>query len=202
MIRNHYDNQFPGTQKYLSTSDMTSKINQKHYSQTKIAYATTSCDFGSLLVAMTDIGICAVKLGDRPETLIKTFTSEFKQASIIQDDVTLKPWLEKIIKLTESTKSEQKFPLDVQGTIFQKEVWQALQAIPYGETRTYQDIAKSINKPNATRAIGSACGANPVAIVIPCHRVIRSDGKLGGYRWGIERKRQLIIQEEQKLLAD
>jgi len=144
---------------------------------------------------MTHTGICAVKLGDRSEALINTFTSQFKQASITQDDLTLKPWVEKIIQLTEGAKYEQNFPLDIYGTKFQQQVWQALQAIPYGETRTYQEIAKSIHKPNATRAIGNACGANPIAIVIPCHRVIHSDGKLGGYRWGIERKEKLIAQE-------
>ena len=177
---------------------MTDTANQKHNPQTKVTFTTTSRDFGSLLVAMTQVGICAVKLGDRPEALINTFTSEFNQASITQDDTTLKPWIEKIIQLMKGAKYEQKFPLDIHGTVFQHQVWQALQAIPYGETRTYKDIAQSIYKPNATRAIGSACGANPVAIVIPCHRVIRSDGKLGGYRWGIERKQQLINEESQR----
>lgn len=181
---------------------MASQTNPRNDPNAQITYSTTSCNLGILLVATTSTGICAVKLGDRPETLINTFLSEFKQASIIQDDLILKPWIEKIIKLTEGINYDQNFPLDIHGTIFQQKVWQTLKCIPYGETRTYQEIAKSINKPNATRAIGSACGANPVALIIPCHRVIRSDGKLGGYRWGIERKQQLIAQEGKKLLVD
>lgn len=176
---------------------MTDKINPKHDPLTRIAYATTSCDIGSIFVAMTKVGICAVKLGDRPEALMENFASEFKPASITQDHLALKPWIKKVIQLTKGINCKQKFPLDIQGTVFQQQVWQALQAIPYGETRTYQEIAQHINKPNATRAIGSACGANPVALIIPCHRVIRSDGKLGGYRWGIERKQQLIAQEKE-----
>ena len=122
------------------------KINQQYDPPTKITYSTTSCDFGFLLVAMTQAGICTVKLGDRPEALINTFTSEFKQASITKADLTLKPWIEQIIKLSEGAKYDQNIPLDIHGTIFQQQVWQSLQAIPYGETRTYQEIAKSINK--------------------------------------------------------
>jgi AraC family transcriptional regulator, regulatory protein of adaptative response / methylated-DNA-[protein]-cysteine methyltransferase len=95
-------------------------------------------------------------------------------------------------------KTHLDLPLDIRGTAFQKQVWQALQKIPYSQTRTYTDIARDIAKPQAVRAVGNACGANPIALIVPCHRVLRSDGSLGGYRWGIERKQKLLIQESQR----
>ena len=167
----------------------------RHY-QPLITYTTASCDLGYLLVAVSEKGICAVEFGDRPEELVNTLTGEFKQAKITQDNISLKAWLESIIQLTKGA-TNRNLPLDLGGTAFQQQVWQALQSIPYGQTRTYQEIAHSINKPNATRAIGSACGANSIALIIPCHRVIRSDGGLGGYRWGIERKQKLLEIEKQ-----
>ena len=173
---------------------MTPKIYQQHGKQTTITYTIVSCELGYLLVATTKKGICAVKLGDRPEELRQTLTDEFKQAIITEDNRHHRDWIEKILNLIVN-KPDGNLPLDIRGTAFQYQVWQALQKIPYAETRTYKEIAQDINKPNATRAIGNACGANPVALIVPCHRVIRSNGNLGGYRWGIERKQKLLAIE-------
>ena len=172
---------------------MTPKTYQKHGLATEIVYSIVACDLGYLLVATTDRGICAVKIGDCLQNLIETLTQEFSQATIIRDDLARKDWIESIFKLIAGTHRD--LPLDIRGTSFQQQVWQELQKIPWGETRTYREIANNLGKPKATRAIGNACGANPVAIIIPCHRVVRSDGSLGGYRWGIEYKQKLLAKE-------
>ena len=185
-------------EKITSKLGMTPKIYQQHGKKAKIIYTIASCNLGYLLVATTDKGICAIKLGDTPVELIKILAEEFNQATIIRDDSSYKHWIETILSFIAGKKSNPNLPLDIRGTAFQQQVWQALQNIPYGETTTYTEIAKEIGKPKATRAIGNACGANPIALIIPCHRVVRSDGSLGGYRWGIERKQKLIQQETQK----
>lgn len=174
---------------------MTPKTYQKHGLATEIAYSIITCDLGYLLVATTDKGICAVNIGDRQRVLIKTLTEEFNEATIIRNDSDFQDWIGFILNLITGKEANCNLPLDIRGTSFQKQVWQELQKIPYGETRTYREIANNLGKPKATRAIGNACGANPVAIIIPCHRVIRSDGSLGGYRWGIERKQKLLNKE-------
>lgn len=164
-------------------------------SDLKTVYSIVACDLGYLLVATTDKGICAVKFGDRKQNLIKTLTEEFNEATMIRNDSNLQDWIESILNLIAGKKAHHDLPLDIRGTSFQQQVWQELQKIPWGETRTYGEIANNIGKPKATRAIGNACGANPVALIIPCHRVIRSDGSLGGYRWGIECKQKLLDKE-------
>lgn len=174
---------------------MTPKTYQKGGLATEIVYSIVVCDLGYLLVATTDRGICAVKIGDRQQDLIETLTQEFSQAIIIRDDLNYKDWIESILKLITGKKAHRDLPLDIRGTSFQQQVWQELQKIPWSETRTYREIANNIGKPKAIRAIGNACGANPVALIIPCHRVIRSDGSLGGYRWGIEYKQKLLAKE-------
>ncbi len=120
---------------------------------------------------------------------------EFQQAHIIRDDKSHKDWIQSILDLIAGDETHLDLPVDIRGTAFQKQVWQALQKIPYGETRTYADIAFDISKPRAVRAVGNACGSNPIAVVVPCHRVLQSDGSLGGYHWGIERKQKLLLQE-------
>lgn len=176
---------------------MTPQMYQQQGKDIKIIYTIVPCDLGYLLVATTDKGICAIKLGDRSTELIASLTEEFKQGTITQSDSTHRDWIEQILGLIAGKQTDPHLPLDIRGTVFQQQVWQALRNIPYGQTKTYQEIAQDIGKPQATRAIGNACGANPVALVIPCHRVIRSDGRLGGYRWGIERKQKLIEAETQ-----
>jgi AraC family transcriptional regulator of adaptative response/methylated-DNA-[protein]-cysteine methyltransferase len=174
---------------------MTPKTYQKHGLATEIIYSIINCNLGYLLVATTDRGICAVKISDRQQNLIQTLTQEFSRATIIHNDLNCKDWLESILNLIAGKEADSDLPLDIRGTSFQQQVWQELQKIPYGETRTYREIANNLGKPKATRAIGNACGANPVAIIIPCHRVVRSDGSLGGYRWGIECKQKLLDRE-------
>lgn len=173
---------------------MTPKTYQKHGLATEIVYSIVACDLGYLLVATTDKGICAVKIGDRKQNLIATLTQEFSRANIIREDID-KNWIESILNIIAGKEADSNLPLDIRGTSFQQQVWQELQKIPWGETRTYREIANNLGKPKATRAIGNACGANPVAVIIPCHRVVRSDGSLGGYCWGIERKQKLLDKE-------
>ncbi len=180
---------------------MTPKTYQQAGKTISIVYAIAPCPLGYLLVATTEKGICAVKLGDEAAKLEQILNQEFHQAHIMRDDHTHKEWIQAILDLIAGDETHLDLPLDVRGTAFQKQVWQALQKIPYGETRTYTDIACDIAKPHAVRAVGNACGANPIALIVPCHRVLRSDGSLGGYHWGIERKQKLLMQES-KLLKD
>lgn len=181
---------------------MTPKIYQQAGKTIRIVYAIAPCSLGYLLVATTDKGICAVKLGDEADKLEQILNQEFHQAHIMRDDDIHKEWIQAILGLIAGDTTHLDLPLDVRGTAFQKQVWQALQKIPYSQTRTYTDIARDIAKPQAVRAVGNACGANPIALIVPCHRVLRSDGSLGGYHWGIERKQKLLLQESQLLKDD
>lgn len=160
-----------------------------------IRYTTARSELGWLLVAATEHGICNIALGDDPRTLSRALEQRFPAASICRDDASLADWVCEIAKFARTPKRGLGLPLDVRGTAFQRRVWQALQAIPPGETTTYQDIARAIGEPLAHRAVANACGANPLALIIPCHRVLRKDGGLGGYRWGTDRKRQLLEWE-------
>jgi len=162
----------------------------------RVGYAVVASPLGRLLVAATARGICMVSLGSADEALEGALTTEFPRAEIARDDQALKPWVDVIVKHLRGEEPHLELPLDVQATAFQRRVWQALQAIPYGSTRTYSAIAKAIGKPTAVRAVARACATNPAALVIPCHRVIREDGQLGGYRWGLERKERLLADEK------
>jgi AraC family transcriptional regulator, regulatory protein of adaptative response / methylated-DNA-[protein]-cysteine methyltransferase len=161
----------------------------------QITYTIITSQLGYLLIATTEKGFCSVKLGDVAEKLETLLYKEFEQTNIQRDDSQHKNWVQAIVNFIAGSQPHLDLPLDIRGTAFQKQVWQALQKIPYGKTRTYADIAREISKPNAVRAVGTACGANPVALIIPCHRVLRSDGGLGGYEWGLERKKKLLEQE-------
>jgi AraC family transcriptional regulator of adaptative response/methylated-DNA-[protein]-cysteine methyltransferase len=160
-----------------------------------IRYTTVLSPLGWLLLAATDYGICAVKLGDTPETLTDDLRIEFPAAKLERNDTGFQPWVEQVLVYLEGKHSHLDLPLDIRATAFQQRVWQALQAIPIGSTRTYSQVAQAIGQPAAVRAVANACAHNPAALVIPCHRVIRTDGGLAGYRWGIERKRQVLDQE-------
>lgn len=164
-----------------------------------ISYTVVSGTLGYLLVAMTEKGVCAIKLGDDAEKLELLLQAEFAKAKIQRDDTAHQEWIQAILAFIAAEQPHIDLPLDIRGTAFQIQVWQALQKIPYGETRTYQDIAREVGT-NAVRAVGSACGANPVALIIPCHRVLRSDGSLGGYEWGLERKQKLLELEKKGLV--
>ncbi len=163
----------------------------------RVLYTTVSCFLGYLLVAATDKGICSVRIGDDEVALEEGFMREFAGAVIERDDTALSGWIGEILRHLDGTRSHLELPLDVQATAFQRRVWQALQDIPYGSTATYAEIAKAIGQPAAVRAVGRACATNPTALLIPCHRVVRSDGEFGGYRWGIERKEALLRRERE-----
>jgi AraC family transcriptional regulator of adaptative response/methylated-DNA-[protein]-cysteine methyltransferase len=160
-----------------------------------ITYALASCDLGCLLVAATEKGICAVRLGSLETELESAVRDEFSAAHIQRDDGKLKRWVSEILEYLAGKRPALDLPLDVQATAFQRLVWEALRAIPYGSTSSYSDVAQAIKRPSAVRAVARACATNPVALVIPCHRVIREDQSLGGYRWGLERKRGLLERE-------
>jgi AraC family transcriptional regulator, regulatory protein of adaptative response / methylated-DNA-[protein]-cysteine methyltransferase len=161
----------------------------------QIAYTIVPCSLGYLLVATTEKGICSVKLGDRADELKSLLFKEFDSASFVCDDLAYQDWVQQILNFLSGSEPHLDLPLDIRGTAFQKQVWQALKKIPYGETRTYQEIASAIGRPKAVRAVGNACGSNPVALIVPCHRVLRGNGSLGGYAWGCDRKRKLLERE-------
>ena len=160
-----------------------------------IFFSVVPCALGQLLVGVTERGICKLSLGDDSAELTADFDAEFARAERIRDDEGVGYWVEKIIAYLEGWQPHLDLPLDLRATAFQLKVWQQLQAIPVGETRSYSEIAQAIGQPTASRAVANACAANPVALVIPCHRIIRADKRLGGYRWGIERKRALLDRE-------
>lgn len=161
-----------------------------------IEYTINICSLGYILVAWNAKGICAILLDNDPESLRDDLHKRFAKANISCVDKHHEKDMQKIIALIESPKKTLHLPLDIQGTLFQQRVWQALQQIPPGETRSYSEIAASIGSPGAVRAVASACAANAFAVVIPCHRVVRQDGNLSGYRWGIERKQELLNREQ------
>jgi AraC family transcriptional regulator of adaptative response/methylated-DNA-[protein]-cysteine methyltransferase len=161
----------------------------------RIVYATFLFPIGNILLATTPRGLCAVKLGDDRAKLARLLAEEFSEAELVEDRHALADAGRAMRRFLEGDVSLARVPLDVRGTVFQRRVWEALRAIPRGETRTYSEIARAIGAPRAVRAVGSACGANPVALVVPCHRAVRADGGLGGYAWGLHRKQQLLALE-------
>ncbi len=162
---------------------------------TELHFATANCSLGVVLVAASQRGICAVFLGDQAGRLSTDLSRRFPKASIQPGGAELRQLVAQVVKVIESRASASTLPLDIRGTIFQEKVWQALRNVPVGTTATYAEIAERISQPKAFRAVAQACGANPVAVIVPCHRVVRTDGHLSGYRWGIERKRALLERE-------
>lgn len=162
----------------------------------EIRLATAPCSLGWVLVATTDRGVCAVELGNDPEDLASHFRDRFSRARQVADDPELSRLVAEVVAVIEDPRGHScELPLDVRGTAFQQRVWAALRQIPAGETRTYAEVASAVGAPNAVRAVGAACGANPVSVLTPCHRVIGTDSKLHGYRWGLERKKALLARE-------
>jgi AraC family transcriptional regulator of adaptative response/methylated-DNA-[protein]-cysteine methyltransferase len=180
---------------YEESLGMSPRSYQQGGSGMQIAYTAVPCPLGWLLVAATDKGLCAVRLGDSEPELEDTLASEFPGARLVRNDPRFEQWVSALLAYLSGSLPHLDLPLDVQATAFQRRVWDALQTIPYGMTRSYQDVADSIGQPEAVRAVAHACATNPVALVIPCHRVVRKDGSLGGYRWGLDRKRALLTQE-------
>jgi len=162
----------------------------------EIRHATAPCSLGQILVAATDKGVCAIFFGDDPKALDQELHNRFPRAKLIAGDREFGKLVAKVVAYVEAPHKDLDLPLDIRGTAFQHQVWAALREIPPGETVTYGDIARRIGKPAAVRAVGTACGANHIAVAIPCHRVLGSDGKLTGYRWGTARKRALLDREK------
>ncbi|MGQ0547297.1 MAG: bifunctional transcriptional activator/DNA repair enzyme AdaA [Betaproteobacteria bacterium] len=161
----------------------------------RIGYCSFPSPLGTLLIAATGKGLCSVKIGERAEALEKELKEEFNEAEVVAQD--LSALKKAILSFLNGESSLARVPLDIRGTVFQRRVWAALRRIPRGETRTYGEIARAVGAPAAVRAVGSACGANPVALAVPCHRAVRTDGGLGGYAWGLPRK-QLLLELEKR----
>ncbi|KJK06145.1 MULTISPECIES: bifunctional DNA-binding transcriptional regulator/O6-methylguanine-DNA methyltransferase Ada [Pseudomonas] len=164
---------------------------------TDIRFAIGQCSLGAILVAQSARGICAILLGDDPQALLHDLQDKFPKANLLGGDSEFETLVAKVVGLIEVPGIGLNLPLDLRGTVFQERVWQALRNIPAGSTASYAEIAQRIGSPKAVRAVAQACAANALAVAIPCHRVVRSDGNLSGYRWGIERKRQLLERERQ-----
>lgn len=162
-----------------------------------VRYTTASSPLGRMMIAATDKGICAIQFADSDAELQQGLMREFPFAVRKRDDEAMGQWKQKLERLIDGQETNKSLPLDIRATAFQRRVWEALQRIPRGETRSYSAVAKKIGMPKATRAVARACATNPVAVAIPCHRVVREDGELGGYRWGMERKEQLLAMEKQ-----
>ena len=162
----------------------------------RIGFCSFKSPLGVVLIAATDKGLCSVKLGDDSKELASLLASEFGQAELREQ--ALPELKQKILAFIDGEASLARLPVDIRGTVFQRRVWNELRRIPRGETRTYREIARAIGAPAAVRAVGSACGANPVALVVPCHRAVRTDGGLGGYAWGLARKKRLLALEKKK----
>lgn len=162
-----------------------------------IGYTIVESALGRVLVAATEQGVCAVALGETSDELVTGLNDEFPNAAVIErDDEALRAWVEPIVRYLEGSAVQPAVPVVLQGTDFQRRVWRALQQIPYGETRSYGEVAAMMGQPSAARAVARACAANKVALLVPCHRVVRSDGSPGRYRWGRARKQQLLQQEQ------
>lgn len=166
----------------------------------QITYTVVECGLGYLLVAATTRGVCVVRLGDSEAELVEGLYADYPAAHIEADDGQLEEWVTALLNHLNGELPHLELPIDVRATAFQWRVWEALRAIPYGETRTYSQLAASIGSPKAVRAVANACASNQVAVVIPCHRVIREDGTLGGYRWGLARKVALLEGEQRSVV--
>lgn len=165
-------------------------------SNTDIRFALAQCSLGAILVAQSARGICAILLGDDPQALLHDLQDKFPKANLIGADAQFEKRVAQVVGFVEAPAIGLALPLDLRGTAFQERVWQALRDIPAGSTASYAEIAERIGAPKAVRAVAQACAANSIAVAVPCHRVVRSDGNLSGYRWGVERKQQLLEREK------
>jgi len=164
----------------------------------EIRYASGQCSLGWVLVAQSARGVCAILLGDDPVALGRELAQRFRNASLVEGGAAFAELVERVLAFVDAPRLGLELPLDVQGTAFQQRVWQALRAIPAGETLSYAELARRIGAPRAVRAVAAACAANTIAVAVPCHRAVRSDGALAGYRWGVERKRALLERERER----
>ena len=163
--------------------------------RTVIRFAIGDCDLGAILVAATDKGVCAILLGDNPDVLARQLQDRFPRAELIGADADFEAIVARVIAMVEQPGVGLDLPLDIRGSAFQQRVWEALRRLRSGETASYAEIARRIGAPNAARAVAQACGANKLAVAVPCHRIVRTNGDLSGYAWGVERKRALLERE-------
>ncbi len=178
-----------------TTLGMTPATYRKGAPGVAIDFTIADSPLGRLLLAATLRGLCRVMIGDSDGVLEKDLRDEYPRAIVRRNDRILSAQVRSLLAHLRGASPHVELPIDVRATAFQWRVWRQLQAIPYGETRTYREVAAAIGKPTATRAVARACATNPIALLIPCHRVIRTDGSMGGYRWGIPRKEKLLAQE-------
>ena len=197
-----YSAGFSSSSRFYESSNavlgMTPTVYRTGGKDTDIRFAIGQCALGSILVARSDKGVCAILIGDEPDELARDLQDRFPKANLIGGDGSFEQLVARVVGLVESPALGFDLPLDVRGTAFQQRVWQALQDIPAGQTASYTDIAQRIGAPKAVRAVAQACAANAIAVAIPCHRVVRNDGALSGYRWGVERKRALLDRERDR----
>lgn len=190
---------FNSNSRFYATSDQVLGMRAKEYRAggigAEIRFAVGQCSLGAFLVAQSQRGICAILLGDDPDRLVRDLQDKFPRAELIAGDTGFEQLVAQVVGCIEAPGVGLNLPLDVRGTVFQQRVWQALREIPPGSTASYAEIAERIGSPKAVRAVAQACGANHIAVAIPCHRVVRRDGDISGYRWGVERKRELLRRE-------
>jgi AraC family transcriptional regulator of adaptative response/methylated-DNA-[protein]-cysteine methyltransferase len=196
-----YDAGFNSNSRFYEAADQLLGMKPAEYRaaghNNDIRFAVGQCSLGAILVAQSERGVCAILLGDDPHQLVCDLQDKFRRANLMGADQDFEQLIAQVVGFIEAPAIGLDLPLDVRGTAFQERVWQALREIPVGSTASYADIALRIGSPKAVRAVAQACGANSLAVAIPCHRVVRSDGNLSGYRWGVERKRQLLDREAQ-----
>ncbi len=194
-----YDAGFNSNGRFYAASDgilgMTPKRFQAGGAGADIRFAVAQSKLGAILVAESDRGICAISLGDDPGALVRELQDRFPKACLVGDDADFDARVARVVAMVERPAQSLDLPLDIRGTAFQQRVWQALRAIPAGETLSYAGLAERIGSPRAVRAVAGACAANTLAVAVPCHRIVRTDGALSGYRWGVERKRALLEAE-------
>ncbi len=194
-----YDAGFNSSGRFYASTDqmlgMTPTVYRAGGLHAEIHFAVGECSLGSILVAKSSKGVCAILLGDEPEALVRDLQDRFPRATLLGGDEAFERIVARVVGFVEAPALGLDLPLDIRGTAFQQRVWQALIEIPSGSTASYSQIAASIGAPRAGRAVAHACAANPLAVAIPCHRVVRQDGALSGYRWGVDRKRALLKRE-------
>jgi AraC family transcriptional regulator, regulatory protein of adaptative response / methylated-DNA-[protein]-cysteine methyltransferase len=194
-----YDAGFNSSSRFYETAaarlGMTPTAVRRGGEGAQIRFAVGQASLGAVLVAATDKGVCAIMLGHDPDLLSRELQDRFPRAELVGGDPAFERTVAQVVGLVEAPGQRSDLPLDIRGTAFQQRVWEALRAIPPGKTATYAEIARAIGRPTAVRAVAQACAANPLAVAIPCHRVVRTDGDLSGYRWGVERKRELLDRE-------
>lgn len=194
-----YDTGFGSNGRFYEVSERVLGMKPKEYraggAHTEIHFAVGQCSLGAILVAKSRRGVCAILLGDDPERLVHDLQDQFPNADLVGGDAAFETIVSRVVGFVEAPSRGLGLPLDVRGTAFQERVWRALRDVRPGKTTSYTEIAKRIGRPTAVRAVAQACAANHLAVAIPCHRVVRSDGDLSGYRWGVERKRALLERE-------